>query len=99
MSFKGSRKSTPFAAQVAAEAAGKKAIDSGFSGALAVIIDANVTHFLVALVLYKLGAGPIKGFSVTMIIGIISTLLTGLLLLKSIFNFYSNVLGAKTLKM
>jgi protein-export membrane protein SecD len=65
----------------------KKAVNTGFSGAMAVILDANITHFLVALVLYNLGAGPIKGFAITMIIGIISTLITGIILLKSLFNF------------
>ncbi len=71
----------------------KKAVDEGFSGALAVILDANITHFLVAVVLYYLGAGPIQGFAVTMIIGIIATLLTGLLLLRALFDFYISTLG------
>lgn len=75
----------------------KKAIDEGFSGALVVILDANITHFLVAIVLYYLGAGPIQGFAVTMIIGIIATLLTGLLLLRAIFEFYTSTLGIQKL--
>ncbi len=73
--------------ELASSAPLAKAIDAGFSGALAVILDANITHFLVAIVLYKLGAGPLQGFAITMIIGILSTLLTGLVLLKSIFKF------------
>jgi preprotein translocase subunit SecD len=76
-----------------------KAINNGFSGALTVILDANITHLLVAVVLYKLGAGPIQGFAVAMIIGIVSTLITGLVLLKSIFNFYVNVLGIHKIKI
>jgi len=75
------------------------AVNVGFSGATAVILDANITHFIVAVVLYKLGAGPIQGFAVTMIIGIISTLVTGLVLLKSIFNFLINTLHVKTIKI
>ncbi len=75
----------------------KKAVDEGFSGALVVILDANITHFLVALVLYYLGTGPIQGFAVTMIIGIIATLLTGLLLLRAIFQFYTSTLGIQKL--
>ncbi len=71
----------------------RKALDSGFSGAMSVILDANITHFLVAVVLYKFGAGPIRGFAIAMIIGIISTLITGILLLKSIFNFVLDGLG------
>lgn len=77
----------------------KKAIDEGFSGALAVILDANITHFIVAVVLYYLGAGPIQGFAVTMIIGIIATLLTGILLLRAIFEFYTSVLGMQKISI
>lgn len=77
----------------------KKAVENGFSGALGVILDANITHFLVAIVLYKFGAGPIRGFAITMIIGIISTLVTGILLLKSIFSFVIDGLGVKRLRI
>ena len=76
----------------------RKAIDAGFSGAMAVILDANMTHFLVALVLYYLGAGPVRGFAVAMIIGILSTLTTGLLLLKSLFTFVLDGLGVREIK-
>jgi preprotein translocase subunit SecD len=75
-----------------------KAIDTGFSDALAVILDANITHFLVASVLFYFGTGPIKGFAITMIIGIIATLLTGLLLLKFLLKFIVNVLGLHNLR-
>ena len=77
----------------------RKAVNVGFAGATGVILDANITHFLVAVVLYKLGAGPIQGFAVTMIVGIVSTLITGLLLLKSIFNFVIDTLGIHTIKI
>ncbi len=77
----------------------KKAVDEGFSGALTVILDANITHFIVAVVLYYLGAGPIQGFAVTMIIGIIATLLTGILLLRAIFEFYTSVLGIQKISI
>ncbi len=75
------------------------AVNTGFAGALRVILDANITHFLVALVLYKLGSGPIKGFAVTMIIGILSTLVTGLLLLRWFFNFFINNLGIQKIRI
>lgn len=77
----------------------KRAIDAGFSGAMTVILDANVTHFIVAVVLYRLGAGPVQGFAVTMIVGIIATLLTGLLLLRSIFTFVTDVLEVKRISI
>ena len=72
-----------------------KSVDEGFSDAMIVILDSNITTFIVAVVLFKFGTGPIKGFAVTMMIGIISTLITGLFFLKSIFKF---VLGIKDFK-
>jgi len=85
--------------ELAAGASMRHAVDIGFKGAMSVILDANITHFLVALVLYKLGVGPIKGFAATMIVGIVATLLTGLLLLKSIFNFVLINLGVQKIKI
>lgn len=63
------------------------AVDNGFSGAMKVILDANITTFIVGIVLYYFGTGPIKGFAVTMMLGIIATLITGLFFLRSLFNF------------
>lgn len=77
----------------------RKAVDAGFSGATAVILDANITHFIVSMVLYWLGTGPIQGFAVTMIVGILSTLVTGLLLLKTIFNFMFEIVGIHKIKI
>lgn len=64
-----------------------KAVDNGFAGAMRVILDANITTFIVGIVLYYTGTGPIKGFAVTMMLGIISTLITGLFFLRSLFKF------------
>jgi preprotein translocase subunit SecD len=64
----------------------RKSIDVGFSDAMAVILDSNITTFLVGVVLYKFGTGPIQGFAVTMMMGIIATLITGLFFLRSLFN-------------
>jgi preprotein translocase subunit SecD len=77
----------------------KTALENGFSGAMTVIIDANVTHFLVALVLYYVGAGPLKGFAVTMIVGIISTIFSGIFLLKALFKYIINNLGFFSIKI
>jgi len=77
----------------------RAAVNAGFSGATVTILDANITHFLVAVVLYKLGAGAIQGFAVTMIVGIVATLLTGLVLLKAIFDFLVDVVGVKHMRM
>ncbi|MEW9805274.1 protein translocase subunit SecDF [Mesorhizobium sp. ZMM04-5] len=53
-----------------------QAIDTGFSKALATIVDANVTTLIAAAVLFYLGTGPVKGFAVTLAIGIVTTVFT-----------------------
>lgn len=54
------------------------AIDAGFSRAYATIIDANITHLIVGLIMFLLGAGPVRGFAVTLIIGIATSLFTAI---------------------
>ncbi len=77
----------------------RRAVEDGFRGAMVVILDANITTFIVGLVLFKLGTGPIQGFAVTMMIGIISTLITGMFFLRSLFLFVLDHLGVKTLRI
>ncbi len=52
------------------------AIDAGYSRALTTILDANITTFLAAVILFQLGSGPIRGFAVTLMIGIVTTVFT-----------------------
>ncbi|MGL4489942.1 MAG: protein translocase subunit SecD, partial [Rhizobiaceae bacterium] len=59
-----------------------QSMDSGFSQALATIIDANLTTFIAAAVLYFLGSGPVKGFAVTLGIGIATTVFTAFTLTR-----------------
>ena len=77
----------------------RKAVDTGFSDALVVILDANITTFIVGAVLYYFGTGPIKGFAVTMMLGIIATLITGLFFLKSTFTFILNKFNVQKLRI
>jgi len=63
------------------------AVVAGFERATLTILDANVTTFIAALVLYQFGTGPIKGFAVTLCLGIIASLFTALVLSKTIFIF------------
>ncbi len=58
------------------------AIQSGFSLALATIIDSNLTTLIAAIAMFSLGSGPIRGFAVTLAIGIITTLFTAYLLTR-----------------
>ena len=55
------------------------AIDSGFTEALRAVVDANLTTLIAALVLFQFGTGPIKGFAVTLSIGVITTMFTAIM--------------------
>ncbi len=62
------------------------AVHAGFERASLTILDANVTTLIAAIVLFQFGTGPIKGFAVTLALGIVSSLFTALILSKSIFD-------------
>lgn len=55
----------------------RSAADTGFAKSLSAVLDANITTFIAGVVLYTYGTGPIKGFAVTLMIGIVTTLITG----------------------
>ena len=57
-------------------------IDAGYSRAITTIIDANVTTLIAAILLYQFGSGPIRGFAVTLAIGIITSLFTAIMLTR-----------------
>lgn len=65
----------------------RAAVDAGFSRATLTILDANVTTLIAALVLFQFGTGPVKGFAVTLSLGVISSLFTALIVSRSIFDF------------
>ncbi|MDP8322879.1 MAG: protein translocase subunit SecD, partial [Candidatus Stygibacter australis] len=64
----------------------RSAVDAGFSRALVTILDANLTTLITALVLYQFGTGPIKGFAVTLSIGIVGSMFSAIVLAKAIFD-------------
>ncbi len=64
------------------------AVDAGFERASLTILDANVTTLIAALVLFQFGSGPVKGFAVTLSLGVLSSLFTALILSRSIFEFF-----------
>jgi len=64
----------------------RSAVDAGFSRALVTILDANLTTLITALVLYQFGTGPIKGFAVTLSIGIVGSMFSAIVLSKAIFD-------------
>ena len=56
-----------------------KAIEDGYSNAMRAILDSNITTLLAAVILYAYGTGPIKGFAITISIGILTSMLTAIL--------------------
>ena len=75
----------------------RKAIEDGFKGAISAIVDANVTSFLTGAILAIFGTGPIKGFAVTYMIGIISSFLTAVFITRLLLEDYAKREGAKEL--
>jgi SecD/SecF fusion protein len=59
-------------------------IDTGFRRAMATIIDANMTHLIASLILFQLGAGPVRGFAVTLGVGIITSFFTAVMVTRLI---------------
>ncbi|MDZ7263466.1 MAG: protein translocase subunit SecD [candidate division KSB1 bacterium] len=68
----------------------KAAIDLGYSRAFITILDANLTTLITALVLYQFGTGPIRGFAVTLSIGLIANMFTAIFVTRFIFDFVTN---------
>jgi preprotein translocase subunit SecD len=64
------------------------AIDAGFSRALATILDSNITTFIAAAVLFFIGTGPVRGFAVTLGVGIITTLFTAFTMTRLIVAYW-----------
>ena len=64
----------------------QSAINAGYSRAFVSIFDANITTLLVAVILFAMGSGPVKGFAVTLCIGILTSMFTGLMVGRSMVN-------------
>ena len=77
----------------------QSAIKNGFAKAFSTIMDANITTLLVALILYAIGTGPIKGFAITLSIGIITSIFTAILVTRSLVNFVYGYRDIKELKV
>ena len=65
----------------------KAAIQGGYSKALSAIFDANITTFFVGVILYSFGIGPIQGFAVTLMAGILSSMFTAIVFTRIIFDY------------
>jgi SecD/SecF fusion protein len=65
----------------------RAAIENGYANAMSAIIDANVTTFLVGAILYSFGVGPIKGFAVTLMAGIVSSLFSAIIITRVVVDY------------
>jgi preprotein translocase subunit SecD len=73
------------------------AIDSGFRAAMRTIVDANLTTLIAALVLFSLGSGPVKGFAVTLALGLITSMYTAVYVTRAIVVIWMRRTRPKTL--
>lgn len=74
--------------ELAARMSPQMAIHSGFERAVATILDANITTLIVAVILYAVGTGPIKGFAVTLSVGIVTSMFTAILGTRALINLF-----------
>ena len=65
----------------------RAAVSSGYDKALSAILDANITTFFVGIILYSFGVGPIQGFAVTLMAGILSSLFTAIIVTRIVFDY------------
>ncbi|MBL4828875.1 MAG: SecD/SecF family protein translocase subunit, partial [Aliivibrio sp.] len=65
-----------------------QAIDRGFSSAFSTILDANVTTMITAIVLYSIGNGPIQGFALTLGLGLLTSMFTGVFASRALINLF-----------
>lgn len=77
----------------------QSAISNGFSRALNAIIDSNVTTLIAAFMLFQFGSGPIKGFAVTLSLGILTSLFTAIFVTKTLFMLFLHFKFLEKLKM
>ena len=77
----------------------QSAIHDGFSRAFVTIFDANVTTLIAALILYVIGTGPVKGFAITLSIGIVTSMFTAIMCTRAMVNLIYGNKNIKELKI
>jgi len=65
----------------------RAAVSAGYDNSLSAILDANITTFFMGVILYSFGVGPVKGFAVTLMAGILSSLFTAIIVTRLIFDY------------
>ena len=66
----------------------KLAVEEGFARATLTIVDANITTIIAAIVLYQFGTGPIRGFAVTLVLGILASMFTAIFVSRILFDLW-----------
>jgi len=74
-------------------------IKKGFDRALSTILDANITTLIASLLLFVFGSGPIKGFSITLSLGVIASMFTALMLTNLLVHFYVSFTSKKEINL
>ena len=74
-------------------------INTGFDQALRAILDANVTTLIAALILFFLGSGPIRGFSITLSLGVLASMFTALMLTNFLVYMYISITSKKEINL
>jgi protein-export membrane protein SecD len=74
--------------EIAAGRGSRLAVSEGFGNALSAIVDAQLTTLLTAFVLFQFGTGPVRGFAVTLAIGIVASMFTAIFITRTFFMFY-----------
>ena len=77
----------------------RASIDAGYSRAFTTILDANITTLITAIVLYQFGTGPIRGFALTLSIGILSSMFTALVVTRLIFDYITEKFALRKLSI
>ncbi len=77
----------------------RAAVQAGFDRATLTILDANVTTLIAAVVLFQFGTGPVKGFAVTLSLGVVASMFTALILSRLIFDYVLTTRSVKTLSI
>jgi preprotein translocase subunit SecD len=77
----------------------RAAVDAGYDKAFSAILDGHVTTFISGLILAQYGTGPIKGFAVTLIVGILASLFTGVVCTRLVFDWWVRGRKIKTLNI
>lgn len=77
----------------------QRAIEAGFDRALTTILDANITTFLVAIILFSLGSGPVKGFAITLAVGIVTSVFSAVFICRLVVNLMYGGRKLETLRI